>query len=119
MSPKALSDSVSEIGSVVSLVDGVAGSAPFLDSRGSIGEDLGAIGKIHPLSRYFSWHCNAFGMGKMKRSINASSTNEMTLAGMEKSDLTGVEKSELESPAISHIKRPRIEVCSFFSSLRS
>ncbi|XP_012069218.1 mediator of RNA polymerase II transcription subunit 15a isoform X2 [Jatropha curcas] len=58
MSAKAFSSAVTEIASVVSLDDKMAGSAPVCGSKGSVAEDL-------------TRHCNAFGMTKMKRSLFA------------------------------------------------
>ncbi|KAL2478114.1 Mediator of RNA polymerase II transcription subunit 15a [Forsythia ovata] len=43
MSPKALSSSVSDISSVVSMIDRIAGSAPGNGSRAAVGEDLVAM----------------------------------------------------------------------------
>ncbi|KAG2256969.1 hypothetical protein Bca52824_076263 [Brassica carinata] len=45
ISPQALSSAVSDIGSVVSMVDRIAGSAPGNGSRASVGEDLVAMTK--------------------------------------------------------------------------
>ncbi|KAL6501469.1 hypothetical protein OROGR_026602 [Orobanche gracilis] len=49
MSPKALSASISDIGSVVSMVDRIAGSAPGNGSRAAVGEDLVAMTKCRVL----------------------------------------------------------------------
>ncbi|KAL1218412.1 Mediator of RNA polymerase II transcription subunit 15a [Cardamine amara subsp. amara] len=45
ISPQALSSAVSDIGSVVSMVDRIAGSAPRNGSKASVGEDLVAMTK--------------------------------------------------------------------------
>ncbi|KVI05540.1 hypothetical protein Ccrd_016141 [Cynara cardunculus var. scolymus] len=51
ISPKSLSASVSDIGSVVSMIDNIAGSAPGNGSRTAVGEDLVAMTKLHLQAR--------------------------------------------------------------------
>ncbi|XP_011034729.1 PREDICTED: mediator of RNA polymerase II transcription subunit 15a-like [Populus euphratica] len=46
ISSKALSASVSEIGSVLNLADSMAGSVPVYGSKGSVSEDLGEINNL-------------------------------------------------------------------------
>ena len=50
LSPKALSASVGDIGSVVSMIDRIAGSAAGNGSRAAAGEDLVAMTGCHLLS---------------------------------------------------------------------
>ncbi|CAH2080569.1 unnamed protein product [Thlaspi arvense] len=84
MSPKALSASVGDIGSVVSMIDRIAGSAPDGNS----------------------------GTRKMRRYTNAMPLNVVSSGGSANDSfrhLTGSETSDLESTATSKIKRPRLE----------
>ncbi|KAG2723181.1 hypothetical protein I3843_02G137400 [Carya illinoinensis] len=53
MSPKALSASVSDIGSDVSMIDRIASSAPGNGSRATVGEDLVAMTKCRLQARNF------------------------------------------------------------------
>lgn len=112
MSPKALSASVSDIGSVVSMVDRVAGSAPGNGSRAAVGEDLVAMTKCRLQSRNFVTQDGNTGARKMRRYTSAMPLNVVSSAGSVNDSfkhLTGSEASDLESTATSTIKRPRIE----------
>ncbi|MCL7034554.1 hypothetical protein MKW94_008151, partial [Papaver nudicaule] len=53
MSPKAFSASVSDIGSVISMIDRIAGSGPGNGSRAAVGEDLVAMTKYRMQARNF------------------------------------------------------------------
>lgn len=112
MSPKALSASVSDIGSVVSMIDRIAGSAPGNGSRAAVGEDLVAMTKCRLQARNFMTQDGTGGTRKMKRFTSAMPLNVVSSAGSINDSfkqLTGSEASELESTATSNIKRPRIE----------
>ncbi|XP_042951247.1 mediator of RNA polymerase II transcription subunit 15a-like isoform X3 [Carya illinoinensis] len=113
MSPKSLSASVSDIGSVVSMIDRIAGSAPGNGSRAAVGEDLVAMTKCRLQARNFIIQDGSNGMRKMRRYTSAMPLNVVSSAGSMNDSfkqLSGSETSELESTATSSVKRPRIEV---------
>ncbi|CBI29080.3 unnamed protein product, partial [Vitis vinifera] len=113
MSPKALSASVSDIGSVVSMIDRIAGSAPGNGSRAAVGEDLVAMTKCRLQARNFITLDGAAGTRKMRRYTSAMPLNVVSSAGSVNDSfkqLAGSETSDLESTATSSAKRPRIEV---------
>lgn len=116
MSPKALSASVSDIGSVVSMIDRIAGSAPGNGSRAAVGEDLVAMTKCRLQARNFITQDGTNnGTRKMKRYTSAMPLNVVSSAGSMNDSfkqLTGSEASDLESTATSNIKKPRLEVIS-------
>ncbi|XP_065849027.1 mediator of RNA polymerase II transcription subunit 15a-like isoform X2 [Euphorbia lathyris] len=89
MSFEALTSSVSDISSVLSMIDRIAGSAPGHGSRAAVSEDLVAITNCRLQARNFITQNGMTGTRKMKRSTSAMS---------------------LESRATSSVKRPRIEV---------
>ncbi|GAY65148.1 hypothetical protein CUMW_239020 [Citrus unshiu] len=112
MSPKALSASVSDIGSVVSMIDRIAGSAPGNGSRAAVGEDLVAMTKCRLQARNFITQDGSSGPRKMRRYTSAMPLSVVSSAGSMNDSfkqLTGSETSDLESTATSSIKRPRIE----------
>ncbi|KAK8988593.1 hypothetical protein V6N11_029976 [Hibiscus sabdariffa] len=112
MSPSALCASVSDIGSVVSMTDRIAGSAPGNGSRAAVGEDLVAMAKCRLRARNFITHDGMSGTKKMKRNTSAMPLNVVSSAGSINDSfkqLTGSETSDLESTATSTVKRPRIE----------
>lgn len=118
MSPKALNASVSGIGSVVSMIDRIAGSAPGNGSRAAVGEDLVAMTKCRLQARNFVSHDGPNGTKKMRRHTSAMPLNVVTSAGSVSDvfkPLTGAETSDLESTATSSVKRPRVEVISIFT----
>lgn len=111
MSPKALSASVNGIGSVVSMIDRIAGSAPGNGSRAAVGEDLVAMTKCRLQARNFS-HDGPNGTKKMRRHTSAMPLNVVSSAGSVNDvfkPLTASETSDLESTATSSAKRPRVE----------
>ncbi|KAL5781399.1 hypothetical protein ACOSP7_006428 [Xanthoceras sorbifolium] len=113
MSSNALSASVSDIGSVVSMIDRIAGSAPGNGSRAAVGEDLVAMTKCRLQARNFIIQDGMTGPRKIRRYTSAMPLNVVSSAGsMSDSSfkqLIGVETSDLESTATSSIKRPRVE----------
>ncbi|XP_023529244.1 mediator of RNA polymerase II transcription subunit 15a-like isoform X3 [Cucurbita pepo subsp. pepo] len=112
MSPKALNASVSGIGSVVSMIDRIAGSAPGNGSRAAVGEDLVAMTKCRLQARNFVSHDGSNGTKRMRRHTSAMPLNVVSSAGSVNDvfkPLTGAETSDLESTATSSVKRPRIE----------
>ena len=113
MSSKALSASVSDIGSVVSMIDRIAGSAPGNGSRAAVGEDLVAMTKCRLQVRNFMTQDGANGTRKMKRYTSAMPLNVVSSASSVNDSfklLNGSETSELESTATSGFKRPRLQV---------
>ncbi|XP_062092604.1 mediator of RNA polymerase II transcription subunit 15a-like isoform X2 [Humulus lupulus] len=105
MSPKALSASVRDIGSVVSMVDRFAGSAPGNGSRAAVGEDLVAMTNCRLQVRNFMSHDGTNGTRKMKRYTSAMPLNVVSST----SSINDSEISELESTATSGIKRCKLE----------
>ncbi|XP_041000124.1 mediator of RNA polymerase II transcription subunit 15a-like isoform X3 [Juglans microcarpa x Juglans regia] len=113
MSPKALSASVSDIGSVVSMIDRIASSAPGNGSRAAVGEDLVAMTKCRLQARNFITQDGTNGARKMRRYTSAMPLSVVSSAGSMNDNfkqLMGSETSDLESTATSSVKRPRIEV---------
>ncbi|KVH91385.1 Coactivator CBP, KIX domain-containing protein [Cynara cardunculus var. scolymus] len=112
ISPKALSASVSDIGSVVSMIDRIAGSAPGNGSRAAVGEDLVAMTKCRLQARTFVTQDGNNGTRKMKRFTSAMPLNVVSSVGSVNDSfkqLNCAGTSELDSTASSTIKRPRIE----------
>jgi PAX-interacting protein 1 len=120
MSPQALSASVSDIGSIVSMIDRIAGSAPGNGSRAAVGEDLVAMTKCRLQARNFgsqdgSNNNNNTTTRKMKRSTSATPLNVASSAGAGGSindsskTLVASDVSELESTTTSNAKRPRLK----------
>ncbi|MFQ6644909.1 hypothetical protein Gotur_019258 [Gossypium turneri] len=113
ISPTALGASVSDIGSVVSMTDRIAGSAPGNGSRAAVGEDLVAMTKCRLQAKNFISQDGMSGTKKIRRYTSAMPLNVVSSAGSLNDSfkqLTGSETSELESTATSSVKRPRIEV---------
>ncbi|CAL1407975.1 unnamed protein product [Linum trigynum] len=111
ISPKALNAAVSDIGSVVSMIDRIAGSAPGNGSRAAVGEDLVAMTKCRLQARNVITQDGISGTRKMKRYTSAMPLNVASSAGgvSDSKQLSGPETSDLESTATSGVKRPRLE----------
>lgn len=110
ISPKALNASVSDIGSVVSMIDRIAGSAPGNGSRATVGEDLVAMTKCRLQARNFLTQDGSTGTKRMRRHTSAMPLNVASSVGSMSDSFKGLETSELESTATSSIKKTRIEV---------
>lgn len=113
LTPKALSSSVGDIGSVVSMIDRIAGSAPGNGSRAAVGEDLVAMTKCRLQARNFMAQDGGATAKKMKRHTSAMPLNNVSSPGSMNdsfNQLHGFESSELESTATSRIKRIKAEV---------
>lgn len=113
LTPKALSSSVSDIGSVVTMIDRVAGSAPGNGSRAAVGEDLVAMTKCRLQAKNFMSQDGGATTKKMKRHTSAMPLNNVSSAGSVNDSfkqLHGLESSELESTATSRVKRHKTEV---------
>ncbi|KAI8572509.1 hypothetical protein RHMOL_Rhmol01G0204700 [Rhododendron molle] len=112
MSPATLSASVSEIDSVISMMDTIAGSAPGNGSRTAVGEDLVAMTKWHLQARNMSTQDTNIGARKMRCYTSAMPLNVVSSAGSANysfKHLTCSETSDLESTATSGVKRPRFQ----------
>ncbi|GAU27829.1 hypothetical protein TSUD_114090 [Trifolium subterraneum] len=112
LTPAALSAAVSDISSVISMNDRIAGSAPGNGSRAAVGEDLVAMTNCRLQARNFITQDGANGTRRMKRCTNATPLNVVSSAGSVNDSikqLTALEASDLESTATSNIKKPKIE----------
>ncbi|KAK4483588.1 hypothetical protein RD792_010787 [Penstemon davidsonii] len=109
MSPKALSASVSDISSVVSMVDRIAGSAPGNGSRAAVGEDLVAMTKCRLQARNFFTQDGPSGTKKMRRYTSAMPSNVVSSTGSVNDSIRHGCESDGESTGASSIKRPRSE----------
>lgn len=118
MSPKALSASVSDISSVVCMVDRIAGSAPGNGSRAAVGEDLVAMTKCRLQARNFFTQDGPSGNKKMRRYTSAMPSDVVSSTGSTSDSLRQLNgnESDGESTGASSIKRPRVEVLSTFTS---
>lgn len=119
LTPSALRAAVSDIGSVISMNDRIAGSAPGNGSRAAVGEDLVAMTNCRLQARNFITQDGANGTRRMKRSTNATPLNVASSAGSVNDSFkqfSAMEASDLESTATSNIKKPRIEVLHYFFS---
>ncbi|XP_014516379.1 mediator of RNA polymerase II transcription subunit 15a isoform X2 [Vigna radiata var. radiata] len=113
ISSKALSAAVSDIGSVVSMNDRIAGSAPGNGSRAAVGEDLVSMTNCRLQARNFITQDGTNGIKRMKRYTSAIPLSGVLSAGsMDGSikQLTASEASDLESTATSSVKKRKIEV---------
>jgi PAX-interacting protein 1 len=111
---ESLSAAVSDIGSVVSMIDRIAGSAPGNGSRTAVGEDLVAMTKCRLQARNFITHDGSGASKKMKRDTSAMPLNAS--AGSVNDSLKqsyNVDTPELQSTATSHVKWQKNEVYLF------
>ncbi|KAL5067225.1 hypothetical protein RYX36_018112 [Vicia faba] len=81
LTPAALRDAVSDIGSVISMNDRIAGSAPGNGSRVAVGEDLVAMTNCRLQARNFITQDGANGTRRMKSSTNATPLNVASSTG--------------------------------------
>ncbi|XP_058204905.1 mediator of RNA polymerase II transcription subunit 15a-like [Rhododendron vialii] len=112
MSPATLSASVSDIDSVISMMDTIAGSAPDNGSRTAVGEDLVAMTKWRLQARNMSMQDTNIGARKMRRYTSAMPLNVVSSAGSANysfKHLTCSETSDSESTATSSVKRRRFQ----------
>ncbi|KAF8106121.1 hypothetical protein N665_0147s0074 [Sinapis alba] len=112
ISPQALSSAVSDIGSVVSMVDRIAGSAPGNGSRASVGEDLVAMTKCRLQARNFMTQEGMMATKKMKRHTTAMPLSVSSLEGSvgdNYKQFASTGTSDLESTATSDGKKARTE----------
>ncbi|XP_013691884.2 mediator of RNA polymerase II transcription subunit 15a isoform X4 [Brassica napus] len=112
ISPQSLSSAVSDIGSVVSMVDRIAGSAPGNGSRASVGEDFVAKTKCRLQARNFMAQEGMTPTKKMKRHATAMPLSVYSLGGSVGDNCKQFacsETSDLESTATSVGKKARTE----------
>lgn len=113
MSHKTLSAAVSDIGSVVSMNDRIAGSAPGSGSRAAVGEDLVSMTNCRLQARNFITQDGTNGIKRMRRYTSVIPLNVVSSAGSMNENikhLTALEASDLESTATSCVKKPKTEV---------
>ncbi|XP_060182673.1 mediator of RNA polymerase II transcription subunit 15a isoform X2 [Lycium barbarum] len=110
MSAKALNSSVSDISSVVSMMDRIAGSAPGNGSRAAVGEDLVAMTKCRLQARNYFTQDGPTGTKKMKRYTTSNVVSSNGSVNDSFWQLNFSEASELESTATSDVKKSRAEV---------
>lgn len=113
MSHKALASAVNDIGSVVSLMDRMAGSAPGNGSRAAVGEDLAAMTKCRLQARNLMSQDGNTATKKMKRHMNSIPLSTVSSGGTVTNSFqqyNNEESLEIKSTATSRIKRPRLEV---------
>ncbi|KAK7294053.1 hypothetical protein RJT34_16936 [Clitoria ternatea] len=113
MSTKTLSAAVRDIGSVVSMNDRIAGSAPGNGSRAAVGEDLVSMTNCRLQARNVITQDGSNGIKRMKRYTSALPLNFVSSAGSMNDSikhLTASEASDLESTATSSVKKPKMEV---------
>ncbi|KAG5387095.1 hypothetical protein IGI04_038565 [Brassica rapa subsp. trilocularis] len=112
ISPQSLSSGVSDIRSVVSMVDRIAGSAPGNGSRTSVGEDLVAMTKCRLQARNLMTQEGMTASKKMKRNTTAMPLSVSSLGGSvgdNYKQFACSETSDLESTATSVGKKARTE----------
>ncbi|PKA57940.1 Mediator of RNA polymerase II transcription subunit 15a [Apostasia shenzhenica] len=113
LSHKALGSAISDIGSVVSMVDRIAGSAPGNGSRAAAGEDLVAITKCRLQARNFMSQDGGASSKKMKRNTSAMPLNNVSTAGSVNDNFmqfSTLDSFDFESTATSRAKRHKVEV---------
>lgn len=111
---QSLSAAVSDIGSVVSMIDRIAGSAPGNGSRAAVGEDLVAMTKCRLQARNFITHDGTGTSKKMKRDTSAMPLNVSSAGSVNDSlkQTFSIGTPELQSTATSRVKWQKTEVCS-------
>lgn len=109
---QSLAAAVSDIGSVVSMIDRIAGSAPGNGSRAAVGEDLVAMTKCRLQARNFITHDGSGTSKKMKRDTSAMPLNVLAPGSVNDSlkQSYSVDTPELQSTATSRVKWQRAEV---------
>ncbi|XP_028779202.1 mediator of RNA polymerase II transcription subunit 15a isoform X2 [Neltuma alba] len=112
MSSKDLTAAVSDIGSVVSMIDRIAGSAPGNGSRAAVGEDLVAMTKCRLQARNFINQDGNNGTKRMRRYVNAMPLNVVSSPDCmndSMKQLNALEVADLGSATTASIKKPRIK----------
>ncbi|KAM3215239.1 hypothetical protein ACQJBY_067302 [Aegilops geniculata] len=109
---ESLNAAVSDIRSVVSMMDRIAGSAPGNGSRTAVGEDLVAMTKCRLQARNFITNDGSGASKKMKRDVSAMPLNVSSAGSVDDSfkQTFSVDTPDLQSTATSRAKRRKIEV---------
>ena len=81
MSPKAFSSAVNDIGSVVSLIDRMVGSAPGNDSRADVKEDLVSMTKFHLQTRNLMSQDGSAATKRMRRCMSSMPLSTVASGG--------------------------------------
>ncbi|KAK4267593.1 hypothetical protein QN277_024353 [Acacia crassicarpa] len=116
LSSKDLSAAVSGIGSVVSMIDRIAGSAPGNGSRAAVGEDLVAMTKCRLQARNFINQDGTNGSKRMRRYVSAMPLNVVSSPDCmndSMKQLNALEAADLDSATTASIKKPRIKANHF------
>ncbi|CAM0911525.1 unnamed protein product [Alopecurus aequalis] len=108
----SLNAAVSDIRSVVSMIDRIAGSAPGNGSRAAVGEDLVAMTKCRLQARNFITNDGSGASKKMKRDTSAMPLNVSSAGSVNDSfkQTFSVDTPDLQSTATSRVKWQKIEV---------
>ncbi|VAI87104.1 unnamed protein product [Triticum turgidum subsp. durum] len=109
---ESLNAAVSDIRSVVSMIDRIAGSAPGNGSRAAVGEDLVAMTKCRLQARNFITNDGSGASKKMKRDTSAMPLNVSSAGSVNDSfkQTFSVDTPDLQSTATSQAKWQKIEV---------
>ncbi|XBI38117.1 hypothetical protein VPH35_123250 [Triticum aestivum] len=109
---ESLNAAVSDIRSVVSMIDRIAGSAPGNGSRAAVGEDLVAMTKCRLQARNFITNDGSGASKKMKRDTSAMPLNVSSAGSFNDSfkQTFSVDTPDLQSTATSQAKWQKIEV---------
>ncbi|KAM3210647.1 hypothetical protein ACQJBY_064554 [Aegilops geniculata] len=109
---ESLNAAVSDIRSVVSMIDRIAGSAPGNGSRAAVGEDLVAMTKCRLQARNFITNDGSGASKKMKRDTSAMPLNMSSAGSVNDSfkQTFSVDTPDLQSTATSQAKWQKIEV---------
>lgn len=112
---QSLTAAVSDIASVVSMIDRIAGSAPGNGSRAAVGEDLVAMTKCRLQARNFITHDGSGTSKKIKRDTSAMPLNVSSPGSVNDSlkQSYSVDTPELQSTATSRVKWQKTEVWCF------
>uniref|UniRef100_A0ACD5ZTQ2 Uncharacterized protein n=1 Tax=Avena sativa TaxID=4498 RepID=A0ACD5ZTQ2_AVESA len=109
---QTLDAAVSDIRSVVSMIDRIAGSAPGNGSRAAVGEDLVAMTKCRLQARNFITNDGSGASKKMKRDTSAMPLNVSSAGSVNDSfkQIFSVDTPDLQSTATSRVKWQKFEV---------
>lgn len=116
MTPNAWISAISDISSVVNMIDIIPGSAPGNGSRASVGEDLAAMTNYRLQESNVMTRDGTNGTKRTRCPSSDMPLNVVSSAGSTDDSFkqfTSSEISDLVSDAMSRIKRPRTEVLIF------
>ncbi|KAJ7570704.1 hypothetical protein O6H91_01G132400 [Diphasiastrum complanatum] len=113
MSTKALSSSVREINSVISLSDKLAASAPGNGCRAAVGEDLAAVTKCRLQARSLMSQDGSYPSKRLKRSLDSIALSVISSDGSVVNSLYAADdlsSTDVESTVTSKVRRFGVEV---------